>query len=351
MTKGDEIMDIDVKGIDGGETRRHILGLLGGASVAAGGLALLSGCNDEIRDATSIPTPTPTATSTTAAPGAYTATNADWLNFTLQLHYLLAAYLQRSLDGTTLSASLTGGSGTAGQVRGAQAVAFTDQVLRTLAREVTTATVARIGLLRRTLGSAVTAQPVIDISGGQGSPFQAIAAYSGPNATPPTTFFNPYASDKDYLLGAVALFAVATSAIPRIAALAGNEVRPVLGLICAGVAANDATLRNALFYRADQEPLTPPAGEKTLFERANIMSDGRDQFDGPADLDQGVGGFAGKTDVNANIGVTDANSIQLRRTPEQVLGVLYASASSVAAGAFFPAGINGTIRVSGLNVA
>ncbi|MGU3316824.1 ferritin-like domain-containing protein [Sphingomonas sp. M6A6_1c] len=343
-------MGTNVKKTDVSETRRRVLALFGGASVAAGGLALLSGCNDEIRDATSIPTPTPTATaSATAAPGAYTATSADWLNFTLQVHYLLAAYLQRSLDGTVLSASLTSGSGAAGQVKGGQAVAFSDPTLKTLAREVAGATVARVGLLRRTLGSAVTAQPAIDISGGQGSAFQAIAAYNGASAT--ANAFNPYASDKDFLLGAVALFAVATSAITRVAALAGSDVRASLGVLSAGVAANDSTMRNALFYRADLEPLKAAAGETSLFDRANAMSAGRDQFDGPSALDRGIGNFSGKTDVNSNITIKDANWIQIRRTPEQALGVLYASASSVPSGGFFPAGINGTIHVSGANIA
>lgn len=345
-------MGMNVKGTDVSETRRRVLGLIGGASVAAGGLALLSGCNDEIRDATSVPAPTPTATATATAavPGAYTATSADWLNFTLQLHYLLAAYLQRSLDGTTLSASLTSGSGAAGQVKGGQAVAFSDPALKTLVREVCGATVARVGLLRRALGSAVTAQPSIDISGGQGSAFQAIAAYSGPNAQAPASTFNPYASEKDFLLGAVALFAVATSAITRVAAVAGGDVSASLGTLSAGVAANDSTVRNALFYRADLEPLKPAAGETSLFDRANAMSGGRDQFDGPSTLDRGVGNFSGKNAVTSNITIKDANWIQIRRTPEQALGVLYASATSVPSGGFFPAGVNGTIHVSGANI-
>lgn len=44
-----------------------------------------------------------------------------------------------------------------------------------------------------------------------------------------------------------------------------------------------------------------------------------------------------------------SNDIAMRRIPEQALGILYASAASVSSGAFFPAGVNGTIRVSGAN--
>lgn len=345
---GDRFMEMLDNRFGGCESRRRVLGLIGGASFAVGGLSLLSACNDDVVGAESVPTPTPTATG--APPPAYTATDADRLNFTLQLHYLLAAYLQRSLDGTTILVSLTGGSGTQGQVAGGRAAALSDTGLIAMVREVNGATIARIGTLRRVLGNAVTAQPAINISGGQGSAFQLIAQYNAPNGTPPAVAYDPYASDKDFLLGAVALFAVTTSATARVAGMMGTDLRALIGALSAGVAANDSIVRNALFVLADLEPLTPPAGQKILFTRASEMSDGRDQFDGPSDLDQNIGGFSGKTDVYANIGVNDPNSVQVRRTPEQALAVLYTSTNAVSSGGFFPAGVNGTIRYSGVNI-
>lgn len=330
-------------------SRRRFLALMGGASALAGGLSMLSACDDGVRGAEAVATPTPSASATTAAvPPSYTATDADWMTLSLQVHYLLAAYLQRGLDGSTISASLVGGSGSAGTVSGGRQASLTDPVVIATLREVTTATVARIAFLRRTLGNATSAQPAINIAGGQGSPFQAISVTAA-NAATATSFFDPYASDTDFLLGGVALFAVATSLSAYIAGMVSSTSRASFGAVSAAVAANDSALRNALFVRAAKESTTPPAGGQTTFARASTMSTARNSYDGPSNLDQNVGDFGGGGDFTANSAITDANGVQVRRSPEQALGVLYASSTSVSSGAFFPNGINGTIRVSGAN--
>jgi hypothetical protein len=325
------------------QSRRSLLALMS-AGAMAGGLSMLTGCNDDVVGSEAVPTPTPTATPT--PPVAYTPTDSDRMNFTLQLHYLLAAYLQMSLTGGSISAALTTGSGTAGQVSGGRKVTFGDGRVAAATREVAAATTARITYLRRSVGNAVSAQPAINIAGGQGSPFQAIALPS--TATAPTTFFDPYASDGDFLLGAVALFAVATSAITNLASGYAASLRGPMGALSASVAAHDSVFRNALFTLAAREAAAGTTGATSLFSRANVMSDGRDQFDGPGDRDQGIGSGS-VNNLQANIGVTDANYVAIRRTPEQALGVLYANASVASSGAFFPAGMNGTIRTSGLN--
>lgn len=332
------------------ETRRGFLRLCGGASAAVGGLTLLAACNDDVAGSEHVPAPQATSTTPATTPPAYSATDADRLNFALQLHYLVAAYLQRSLDGTTLDGTaLTTGSGTRGTVSGGRQVTFADATLKASVREVAAGTVARIGFLRRTLGNVAVAQPAINIAGGQGSPFQAIALVTGPNDTPPTTFFDPYASEEDFLLGGVALFAIVSTAVTDLAWGVGSALRGPMGACVAGVVAHDSILRNALFARANLQPVTLPDKSPTLFTRASQMAGARDYFDGPRGLDQGLGGFRGKDGVASNIAFKDANGVMLRRTPEQALNILFASQTSVAAGAFFPAGLNGTIRNSGAN--
>jgi hypothetical protein len=331
-------------------TRRGFLRLCGQASATAGGLTLLAACNDDVVGAEHVPAPQASATAPATTPAAYSASDADRLNFGLQLQYLLAAYLQRSLDGTTLDGTaLTAGTGTRGTVSGGRAVSFSDATLKASVREVTTATVARIGFLRRTLGSAATAQPAINIAGGQGSPFQAITLVAGPQDQPPTIYFDPYASEEDFLLGATALFAVASTATTDLTRAVGATLRAGMGAFVAGVVAGDSILRNALFARANLQPTKLPDNSPTLFARAAQMSDTRNYFDGPRSLDQYLGRFVNKDGIASNIMFKDSNWIMIRRTPEQALNVLYASQTSVASGAFFPAGVNGTIRSSGAN--
>ncbi|TCP31830.1 ferritin-like domain-containing protein [Sphingomonas sp. BK235] len=338
-----------------GATRRGLLALIG-AGAGAGALAL-AGCNDDVVGAEAVPQPTPTpGTATTPVPVAtYDATDTDRANFALQLHYLLGAYLQAGLGGDALPAALTGGTGSAGAVTGGRRVGFADAALVALLREVTGATVARITYLRGMLGAAATAQPAITIAGGADGPFEAIAHRApaagattpSPSASPTPAPFDPYASDADFLLGAVALFAVATGAVTHLAAGYAEPLRASMGALAAGVAAGEAACRNALFVLAAKQP-PAPKDPTTLFARAAAMSDGRDQYDGPADRDVDLGANA-TTSLRANIDPNDTNGGALRRTPEQALGVLYATSAAAVSGGFFPAGVNGTIRTSGRN--
>ena len=68
-------------------TRRQMIRWFGTASIMAGGLAFLEGCNDDVVGSESVVTPTPTAsaTATPTPPAAYTATDADRMNLILQL--------------------------------------------------------------------------------------------------------------------------------------------------------------------------------------------------------------------------------------------------------------------------
>ena len=176
-------MNKQVTNLAGRASRRSFLTAIG-AGAACAGVTLLAGCNDDVVGAEAVPTPTPTATPT--PPVAYEATDSDRSNFTLQLHYLLAAFLQTALTGRGLPTNLTSGTGTPGQVSGGRAVPFTTPALVASVREISTATTARIALLRRTLGSAATAQP--RRSDLFGTPFTGpLRRADGRNTTPKTS--------------------------------------------------------------------------------------------------------------------------------------------------------------------
>ena len=98
-----------------------------------------------------------------------------------------------------------------------------------------------------------------------------------------------------------------------------------------------ATIRGVLYAAG-----LAPAAVKTSYAR--------DSLDGTSDLDQGVvlstSKGKGKKAV-ANIVPTDGNGIAFSRTPGQVLNVVYLNPGKVDRGGFFPAGVNGDVRVSG----
>ncbi|OMJ33182.1 hypothetical protein BSZ14_04035 [Sphingomonas sp. Sph1(2015)] len=331
-------------------TRRQMIRWFGTASIMAGGLAFLEGCNDDVVGSESVVTPTPTAsaTATPTPPAAYTATDADRMNLILQLHYLYGTFLVRALDGATLPPALTTGVGTSGGVTGGSKVVFTDPMTLAGVNEVANAVLARIAFLRKTLGSAATAQPALNIAGGQNGPFDAIARVAS-TTTQPTSFFDPYASQDEFLLGAVALSAVVmTTSVGQGFQVGATTSGPVAALV-AGIAASDGAIRNALYQRAILQKRSIPESE-ILFERSWRMAEVRDRLDGPVGLDRGIGSFGGGEDFGSQIQLRDNNWIALRRTPEQALGILYASGTAASSGGFFPGGVNGLIKTSGNNV-
>ncbi len=331
--------------VNGG--RRGFMRLCGGGAAMFAGLQMLSACKDDVVGAEAVPTP-PRAAAT--VPATYTATDADRVNFMLQIHYLLAAYLQAGVYGTTLSSALTTGSGAAGVVKGGARISFTDAILNAQLREVADLTVMHVSLLRRLAGGAVTAQPAIDITGGAGSPFQAIAQRSG--ATPPPAnetplVFDPYSSPTNFLQGAVALSSIVAGAMVDVPRWLGDPLATQVTALVSASAAREGTVRAALYKVAFAELALPEdeRGDPTIFDIASRLSDTRDFYDGSSNLDLAIGG-----DGWADILPEDADRNSMRRTPEQALGILYASAASTSSGAFFPAGVNGKIRTSGANV-
>jgi hypothetical protein len=312
------------------EERRRFMRTAASATVAAGGLSLLAACSgDGANVVTPTPTPTPAPTGATG-----TVSDADVLNFALNLEYLEAQFYVTAVYGTGLSAANLGGTGTQGTVTGGRKVTFTDPVVAQYAREIAADEAAHVNFLRAQLGTAAVAQPALNIDGGATGAFTAAARAAGLIGANDT--FDPYASDENFLLGAFIFEDVGVTAYKGASTLITNKtyLEAAAGILAAE-AYHAGLIRTVLYSKGLQTP--------SLRTSADAISNARDSLDGSSDDDQGISGADSSV---SNIVPTDPNGIAYSRTTGQVLNIVYLSKSSLAAGGFFPAGVNGNIRTS-----
>lgn len=327
--------------------RRALIARFAGLAMV-GGTTALAACGDD-----SSPSPTPTASPAaaptplpTAVPGpAYNATDADRLNFLLQIHYLGAAYFSQTMLGRPVSATLTSGTGVAGIVSGSRSVTLASDVLAAAMREMAYGVVARIAGLRAQLGTAATAQPAIDLSVGLAGPFTTLSPVppvpaGSPAGTPPPAkpAFDPYASDINFLLGAWIFSGVITTAIQgMIPEMTSTASKDFAASILTSAAKSDSILRYELWARnLAQNPQPNPSLDSVIVGWSNV----RDALIGNRDKDRPVGRTAPSI-------AADDRSVSIFRTPEQVLNIFYCVSTAQPQGGFFPAGVNGVIRYSG----
>ncbi|MEO5938614.1 MAG: ferritin-like domain-containing protein [Sphingomonas sp.] len=322
--------------------RRRFLTMASGGAAAIGGLALLSACDKN----NNIPTPTPTA-APTATPTPTAVTDADILNFALNLEYLEAQFYSFAVSGAGLPANLLSGQQTQGTVTGGRAVTFTDPVVRDYAREIAADEVAHVAFLRSALGSGAVAMPNINIDGGATGAFTTAARAAG--VVGATGTFDPYASDENFLLGAFIFEDVGVTAYKGAAPLLASKVylEAAAGILAAE--AYHASLVRTVLYR---KGIATPALQ--LIETTVKISDLRDTLDGAptddairgvgADDDQGINSPDGN--ITSNIVPTNANGLAYSRTAGQVLNIVYGTKAAVVGGLFFPNGVNGFIRTS-----
>ncbi len=337
--------------------RRNFIRLCGGVAAMSGGLAL-AGCGHDNNNNNTGSTPTPTPTSTTGV-----ISDADVLNFALNLEYLEANYYSYAVAGAGIAASLQTGAGTQGSVitgtgaGAARAVAFTDNIVAEYAREIAADEIAHVTFLRTNLGAAAVAQPSINLSGSAtvttpgGSAVGAFtAAARAAGVIGATDIFDPFANDTNFLIGSYLLTDVGVTAYRGSARLITNKVfLEASAGILAVEAYHDGVIRSNLYARGVAAPQIL-INNQDIYTVIQKISDSRDSLDGPVDTDQGIGTAYTKTDntqaLVANFVPTDANSLALGRTANQVLNVVYASPAAVTQGGFFPAGVNGSIRTS-----
>ncbi len=300
-----------------------------------------------------------------------TYTDADILNFALNLEYLEAQFYAYATTGAGLPANLLTGTGTQGAVRGGAAVPFSDPVIARYAREIAADELAHVTFLRTALGaSTAVAQPVIDISVGPNSAFSAAAVAAKLIAAGQT--FNPYLNDETFLLGAFLFEDVGVTAYKGAAPLLTKTYIEAAAGILAVEAYHAATIRGELYRKGI-------VAGSTLIAQTQAISDARDSLDGGTEIDQGItpGTTVAPGQVSptptptatatatptptptptatatpaptfavSNIVPTDANGIAYSRSPNQVLNIVYLNAAATSAGGFFPSGLNGTIRTA-----
>ena len=328
MTDSVKLMDaLDARVQRRAERRDFFKQAIGAAAVGAGAMAFASAA-----DAQTV-----------------TYTDADILNFALNLEYLEAQFYSYAATGVGLPAAMLGTS--PGAVQGGRRVNFTDPVVRNYATEIAADEVAHVNFLRTTLGSAAVAQPAIDISATATSAFSAAARAAAVVGAGET--FDPYSSDEFFLLGAFIFEDVGVTAYKGASPLITdkNYLEAAAGIL-AVEAYHAATVRTALYAKGIAAP--------SLITNAGKISDARDSLDGATEIDQGIAagttpgpanadGTAGATLAVSNIVPTDANGIAYSRTAASVLNIVYLTPTMASMGGFFPAGVNGTIKASSAN--
>ncbi len=315
------------------EERRQFFKYAGGAAALVGATSLLSACGgDDNNGGTATPTPSPTPTPTPTA----ALTDADVLNFALNLEYLEAQFYAYAVTGAGLPENLLGGTGARGAVSGGRRVAFTDPIVQQYATEIYQDEVAHVAFLRSQLTSFAVAQPAIDVSASATGAFSAAARAAG--LVGAGQAFDPYLNDENFLLGAFIFEDVGVTAYKGAAPLISSKayLEAAAGILAAE--AYHAGLIRTILYR---KGLATPS----LRAATESISNARDSLDGGSDLDQGIAQIGDQS----NIVPTDGNGLAFSRSAGQVLNIVYLTNTAAAAGGFFPAGVNGTIRTAAAN--
>lgn len=298
--------------------RRDFFKAIGAAAVATGGLALAA------------------RTSTVNAQTA--PTDADVLNFALNLEYLEAQFYSYAANGVGLPATILTGTGTPGAVTGGRAVDFSgDPIVGQYAREIAADERAHVEFLRTAIGTTATvSQPAIDISATPTSAFSNAARAAGLIGAGET--FDPYSSPNNFLLGAFIFEDVGVTAYKGASVLITNKtfLEAAAGIL-AVEAYHAAIVRTTLYGKGIEMP--------ALVAATTSISNARDGLDGATDLDQGIANIGSAS----NIAPLDDAGIAFSRSAGQVLNIVYLNRAAVTGGGFFPNGVNGTIRTSAAN--
>ena len=255
------------------------------------------------------------ATSTSASAATYT--DADILNFALNLEYLEAEFYLRAATGQPLSV-YTGvtGVGTPGTVTGGSLVPFQNTALAYYALRVANDELAHVRFLQTALGSAAVAEPSIDLATSFTTLAQA-AGLVGPGQT-----FDPFADEISFLLGSYIFEDVGVTAYAGAASLLTD---PNNLAYAASILAVEGYHSGAIRGYLSQIG----AGDAT-----NAISALRNKLGGVPDNGTST------TDNPYTFNNVDYNGQTYRRTTQQVLNIVYGGASPTG-GLFFPNGVNG----------
>ena len=254
-----------------------------------------------------------------SAPAQAAPTDTDILNFALNLEYLEAEFYLRAVTGQGLAAGDVTGTGTQGTVTGGSAVPFRSVAISQYAQLLAVDELTHVRFLRTVLGGNAIAEPRIDLT----ASFTTLAIAAG--LIVPGQTFNPFADDVSFLLGSYIFEDVGITAYAGSARnIVNKDYLEAAGAILAVEAYHAGAIRTLLANIG--------AGQA-----ANAISNLRATLSGRAD-DQGIL-VQGES---YNFASADINGLAFRRTPRQVLNIVY-GAVNASSGLFFPNGTNGTI--------
>jgi hypothetical protein len=304
----------------------------------------------------------------TASAQATAPSDADILNFALNLEYLEANYYYAAAFGVTIDKatsamngtgplSINGGASSGGVVASVKAspkVPFTTVAVNSYAIETAIEEGKHVAFLQSALGSAAVAQPAIDLTGGTG--YGSTAAWNTLAAAATIgPMFDPFMSDANFLVGAYVFEDVGVTAYhgaaPGIstAGIAKGYLTAAAGILA--VEAYHAGLVRTSLTQLD------PSGSLGLIGYATKISALRAKLSLaalPTDADPGdnppttetvtLGAASGQ--VAQVIANADKNALAYSRTTTQVLNIVTGGASTASPykGVFFPSGMNGNIK-------
>ena len=297
------------------ENRRDFFKTMGGVAALGGGLALTGVSSRAVAQ---------------AAP-----TDADVLNFALNLEYLEAQFYSYAVFGRGLPAGSLTGTGQRGGVVGGKQVPFQDPIVRQYALEIAQDEINHVNFLRSALGRSAVAQPLVDISANPQGAFSSAARAAGLIGAGQS--FDPYMNDENFLLGAFIFEDVGVTAYKGASPLIANKtyLEAAAGIL-AVEAYHASIVRTTLYGKGMQTPALK------LIQATEAISGARDSVDNALDDDQGVAMIGNAS----NIVPLDQNGLAYSRTTGDVLNVVYLSPDAVSQGGFFPNGVNGNIKMS-----
>ncbi len=315
----DEVITVDIfNRIKGNAVSRR--SFIAGAGTAATA-SLVLGCGDNGMSTTSTTTTTPTPTTPTI-------TDADILNFALNLEYLEAEFYLRAATGNGLGTADIGTS--PGAVTGGTQVMFGSTALATYANEIAQDELNHVRFLRSALtaaGATPVVRPQIDFT----NAFSALAIAAG--IIPAGSTFNPFSSPSAFLVGAFVFEDVGVTAYSGAAPLLTSKT--ILSA-AAGIQAVEAY--HAAEIRTLLVGMAASSNDQTYVGYANKVSALRGTLGG---------GNETTLSVSSIVAADTTNAIGFSRTTDQVLHIVYAAGAGVQTkGGFFPAGFNGTIKAT-----
>ncbi|KAA6413608.1 MAG: hypothetical protein FRX49_13727 [Trebouxia sp. A1-2] len=258
-------------------------------------------------------------------------TDADILNFALNLECLEAQFYSCAVYGQPLSAELTA-NGPA--PIGCQSANFTNDDIYSIAMDVANNEIAHVNYLRTALGNYSVQCPLVNI----GSAFSDAA-----NAVLNTTLspsFSPYVNDLYFLHGAFIFEDVGVTAYKG--ALTSFQSKDIM-LAAAGILAVEAYhsgyIRTALIENGDV--MTPYGVNVSTI--VNAIAAGRDMLDNKTVNTVDDEGIYNASTGDYILTPVDGNAVAYSRTPAQVLDIVYLGSASTPGG-FYPNGLNGKIH-------